>query len=65
MVEAGRRLLAVEAKWTDRPRHADTAGLRAFLEEHPRARAGLLVHAGDRIRILGERIAAVPWWKLA
>ena len=59
--EHGRKLLAVEVKFTSRPTFADAGGLQAFLNEHPEAVGGLLLHSGDEIRRLGEQILAVPW----
>ncbi|MFN8489463.1 MAG: ATP-binding protein [Caldilineaceae bacterium] len=61
VVEHGRRLLAIEIKITDNPgyRHADE--LRTFLQAHPDAVGGLLIHCGKSIRRLDEKIVAVPW----
>lgn len=61
VVEQGRRLLAVEVKWTDSPRYQHAEGLRAFLEAHPHAQGGVLLHRGTALRYLHERILAVPW----
>jgi uncharacterized protein len=64
VVVHGRRVLALEVKMTDRPgyRHAD--GLRLFLDRHPDAVGGLLVHGGPTVERLGERVVAVPWTML-
>ena len=64
VVEHGRRLLAIEIKMTENPgyRHAD--GLRKFLQAHPTASGGLLIHCGATIRRLDEKIVAVPWTQL-
>ncbi|MBI3659391.1 ATP-binding protein [Candidatus Acetothermia bacterium] len=61
VLEWGRQLLAVEVKLAQRPRYADVGGLVTFLREYPEARAGLLVHTGQEIRRLDEKIIAVPW----
>jgi predicted AAA+ superfamily ATPase len=61
VVEHGRRVAAIEVKSTDNPGYRDTAGLQAFLNKHPTAAAGLLVHSGRQIKRLGEKILAVPW----
>ena len=61
VVEHGRRVLAVEVKTTNNPGYRDIAGLQAFLGEHPSARAGLLLHSGNAIQRLDEKILAVPW----
>jgi len=59
--EYGRKVVAIEVKSTRNPGYGDTTGLRAFLEEHPSASAGLLVHSGRNIKRLSEKILAVPW----
>ncbi|MBI3459988.1 hypothetical protein HY009_03555 [Candidatus Acetothermia bacterium] len=51
----------MEVKLAQRPRYADVGGLVTFLREYPEARAGLLVHTGQEIRRLDEKIIAVPW----
>jgi predicted AAA+ superfamily ATPase len=61
VVEHGRRILAVEVKAKNNPGYADIAGLLAFLDENPSAMAGLLLHKGNAIKRLGEKILAVPW----
>jgi predicted AAA+ superfamily ATPase len=61
VLEHGRRSLGIEIKLTDKPRYADASGLRKFLEETPQAVGGLLLHSGNEIRRLDERIIAVPW----
>lgn len=65
VVEHGRRLLPIEVKSTTRPGYDDAKGVEAFLAEYPEAKVGLVIHAGDEVRRLGERVAAVPWWVLA
>jgi predicted AAA+ superfamily ATPase len=65
VLEWGRQLLAVEVKLSQTPRYADVGGLTTFLQEYPEARAGLLVHSGQEIRRLDEKIIAVPWQWLA
>ena len=61
VLEYGRRLLAVEVKLTDNLGYRDTAGLRLFLEKHPKASGGLLVYGGTEIKRMDEKIAAIPW----
>ncbi|MBI3241765.1 MAG: ATP-binding protein [Chloroflexi bacterium] len=61
VVEHGRRLLAVEVKRTAQPGYADTAGLRAFLADHPKAAGGLLLHGGRDIYYVDKNIVAAPW----
>lgn len=61
VVEQGRSLLAVEVKLTDTPRHGDIENLRLFLREHPKTAQGVLVHGGNRVVRLDEKIVALPW----
>lgn len=65
VVEQGRRLLAIEAKYSPTPRYTDCEGLRLFLKEYPEASGGLLIHTGREIRRLDEKIIALPWDFLA
>ena len=64
VVEHGRKVAAIEVKSTKNPGYGDTAGLHAFLEEHPTASAGLLIHGGRNIKQLDEKIIAIPWTML-
>jgi predicted AAA+ superfamily ATPase len=64
VVEHGRRLLAIEVKLTDNPGYRHTEGLRKFLQAHPAASGGLLIHCGAMTRRLDEQIVAVPWTRL-
>ena len=64
VVEHGRRVLAIEVKMTDAPGYRHTAGLRRFLEEHPTAAGGILLHAGAAVQRLDEKIVALPWTML-
>lgn len=61
VVEHGRRLVAIEVKLALSAGYGDTAGLRAFMAEYPECEAGVVVHSGDEVRMLGERIVALPW----
>ena len=61
VVEHGRRLAAIEVKMTDNPGYRHAEGLRAFLQEHPTASAGLLLHSGTSVVRLDEKIVAAPW----
>lgn len=64
VVEHGRRLLGIKVKRTPQPNYGDTAGLRAFLADHPKASGGLLLHGGRDIRRLDKNIVAMPWTML-
>lgn len=61
VVEQGRKILAIEVKLTDNPRYQHAAGLRSFLQSHPKAQGGILLHGSREIRYLDERIIALPW----
>jgi uncharacterized protein len=65
VIEADGKLLPIEVKSTSRPRVADAAGLRAFRAAHEgHARAGLLLHDGERIAWLTADVLALPWWRV-
>jgi predicted AAA+ superfamily ATPase len=63
VLEQGRRLLAFEVKLTTNPRFGDADGLRLFLSEN-KAVGGVLLHDGQEIKRLDERIVALPWTML-
>ncbi len=61
VIEAGDRLLPIEVKATERPRLRDIAHLRTFRAEYgDRARAGLLLHAGNTLEWLAPDVLAAP-----
>lgn len=65
VIEWRGELLPVEVKTTAHPSMRDAATLRRFGEEYPRtARGGVLLHTGHESFWLGERIVAVPWWRV-
>ena len=65
VIETGDTLLPVEVKATTRPRLRDVRHLKAFRDEYGgRARAGLLLHAGDAIEWLAPHALAAPWWRV-
>lgn len=61
VVEQGRRLVAIEVKLAATPHYRDIGGLKRFMSEYDRCKAGVLIYAGDEIVQLGERIVALPW----
>ncbi len=61
VIEHGRRVVGIEVKMTDAPGYRHTAGLAKFLAEHPQAVGGILLHGGQEIRRLDEKIVAAPW----
>jgi hypothetical protein len=65
VIEWRNRLLPIEVKSTERLRPEDARGLLAFRREYgARARAGLLLHAGEQVEWVAEGVLAVPWWKV-
>lgn len=61
IVEQGRHVIGVEVKLTSNPGYADVGGLRQFLQDHPNAIAGVLVHTGRDIRRFDDKIIGIPW----
>jgi predicted AAA+ superfamily ATPase len=64
VLEHGRSILPVEVKLARRPTSTDAANLLAFLDEHPQATHGVIVHGGDELFRLHSKVVAVPWWWL-
>jgi len=65
VIETGGRLLPIEVKATERPRLADATHLRTFRAEYgKKARAGLLLHAGNALEWLAPDVLAAPWWRV-
>lgn len=49
VIEHGRRLIAVEVKFSQEVNFADASNVRLFMEEYPETAAGLIVYAGDEV----------------
>ena len=64
VLEHGKKLLALEVKMTDTPSVRDIRNLLIFIDEHPEAVMGVLVHTGSEIKWLHSKVIAVPWWWL-
>lgn len=65
VIERQRKLLAIEVKASGTPSPRDAAHLATFQSEYGSAvRGGLILHGGDEIYWLGEKILAVPWWRV-
>ncbi len=62
IIEHGRKLLAIEAKFTGKPVLQNIKNLLTFIEDHPQTTRGVLLHAGDSIQWLHSKVIAVPWW---
>jgi len=65
IVEYGRKILAIEVKYTKNPTFFDTKNLNIFLEDNKQAIRGGIIHAGNQIKWLSSKIIAVPWWWIA
>lgn len=65
VIEAGRALLPIEVKATERPGHGDIRHLLTFRSEYGnRVKGGLLLHAGEETFWLADRVLATPWWRV-
>ena len=65
VIEWSGKIVAMELRFTTEPRYEDCANLRLFLEEYPDTVFCLLVHKGSTVRMLHEKILAIPWSALA
>jgi len=61
VVEQGRNLTAIEVKLSSAAHYRDIQGLKRFMSEYDRCKAGVLIYGGDEIIQLGEHIIALPW----
>ncbi|MBC8199922.1 MAG: ATP-binding protein [Desulfobacteraceae bacterium] len=64
VLEWGRKLLAIEVKLLNKPKFSDIKTLKLFLNEYPETSAGILIYGGDEVKIMDEKIAAIPWFLL-
>ena len=60
IVEAGRKVLAIEIKWASRLGPNDRKGLQTFRQSCPRCVVGILGYSGTEVIPLGEGLWAVP-----
>jgi predicted AAA+ superfamily ATPase len=60
VVTTGRVSVGIEVKAATRFGDRDLAGLRAFLEKTPGARAGVLAYNGTSPVALGDSLFAIP-----
>lgn len=59
------RLIGVECKGGQRPTYADAGALRVLLGEYGDAVEGtMILHGGTETFQLGDRVLAVPWWRI-
>jgi hypothetical protein len=64
VIEAGSAVMPIEIKATRRPTPKDARHLVTFRAEHPRSRAGLLLHDGDTVEWLASAVLSAPWWRI-
>ncbi len=65
VIECGQKIIGIEVKSTPDVRFRDIENLAIFLEEYrDLAVAGIVVYMGDEIKMLGEKIIALPWYLL-
>ena len=60
VIEAGRRVFALEVKAATRWSESDLSGLRAFLERTPACVAAVLAYNGKEAVKLDGRLFAIP-----
>ena len=64
VIESGNAVMPIEIKATRRPTPGDARHLVTFRAEHPRSRAGLLLHDGDTVEWLASGVLSAPWWRI-
>ena len=57
----GHKLLAVEVKLSSKVKYSDIETLRLFMKEYPETAVCILIYAGDEVKIMDEKIVAIPW----
>lgn len=60
VVEMGRKLVAIEVKATEKPKHSHAEQLKVFMQEYPECVASALIHLGDDVTQLDERVFSIP-----
>ncbi|MCK9554475.1 ATP-binding protein [bacterium] len=61
VVEHGRKSIVFEVKCTDKAKYSDTKSILEFMREHTETTAGVLVYAGNEVKMLSKKVIAVPW----
>ena len=65
VIERKQRLLALEVKAAGAPAPRDAAHLVTFQSDYGSAvQGGLILHGGEEIYWLGDKILAIPWWRV-
>ena len=60
VIEAGRKVLAIEVKAASRWSEADLSGLRAFLDRTPACKSALMAYNGREAVKLDDKLWAIP-----
>jgi hypothetical protein len=65
VIEKGGNLIPIEVKASTRPGSGDLRSLLAFRDEYPEQfLGGLLLHDGNEVQWLSDRILSVPWHRV-
>lgn len=64
VLEWGRKLVAVEVKLASKIKFSDIETLRLFMDDYPETSACILIYTGDTIKMMAEKIVAIPWFLL-
>ena len=65
VIERKHKLLGIEVKSSGAPTPRDAAHLATFQSEYgATVRGGLILHGGEEVYWLGEKLLAVPWWRV-
>jgi hypothetical protein len=65
VVESEGRVLPIEVKATSRPSYRDARHLLAFMGEYgDNVPGALLLHSGEEVVWLADRVLAAPWWRV-
>ena len=64
VIEWGKKLVALEVKFSTEAKYSDTDNLRLFMDEYPETVLCLIVYNGSEIKYLHDKIVAVPWYLL-
>ena len=65
VVESEGRVVPIEVKATSRPTYRDARHLLTFMVEYADIVPGaLLLHGGEEVAWLADRVLAAPWWRV-
>lgn len=61
-IQQGTTVVAIEVKATTQVSRHDARHLTLFLARYPEAIQGVLLSSDPRLRLIGDKIVAAPWW---